>query len=221
MGLSMLVHGIALSAYYAYRHQPESAKLEFHPDRVMELVVLSEPVEMPAPAAAKTLPQVVPEPVAVRPLPEMKPVVVPQSEIASVSETAMAAAEPVPPPIQEIPQLPTPSAPVNSAVSPKAEVSAESAEAGSPANYLFNPRPLYPLTSRQRKEEGLVVLSVRVSKEGLPGGIQVVQSSGHALLDQAAVRAVSQWRFTPARLGQQPVASQIEIPVRFKLSISK
>lgn len=223
MGLSLLAHGIGLSAYYAYRHQQEGAKLEFNQDRVIELVVLSEPTQMPKPAAAVIVSKVISKPAAAQPLPEVKPVLVqaPNPITMPVPEVATVVREDPIPQIQEIPESSNSSELANSDVSTKAQIQSVTADAGSPANYLFNPRPLYPAESRRRKEEGLVLLAVLVDEEGLPENVQVTQGSGHLLLDKAAVKAVSRWRFSPARLGNQCVTSQIQVPIRFKLSVPK
>jgi protein TonB len=84
-------------------------------------------------------------------------------------------------------------------------------------NYLKNPAPVYPLESRSAKQEGLVVLSVDVDRRGRPMIIRVERSSGHDLLDRAAVKAVRGWTFAPARMGELAIESNVEIPVRFEL----
>ncbi|MFW6162471.1 MAG: energy transducer TonB, partial [Planctomycetota bacterium] len=48
--------------------------------------------------------------------------------------------------------------------------------------------------------------------------VRVARSSGHAVLDEAAVAAVRRWRFTPARAGGAAVTAEVEIPIRFRLS---
>jgi protein TonB len=83
---------------------------------------------------------------------------------------------------------------------------------------LHNPEPRYPLAARRRGLEGLVLLAVAVDAAGQVTGIEVKRSSGHHALDRAARRAVARWRFRPARLGEQPVAADIEVPVRFRLT---
>ena len=83
--------------------------------------------------------------------------------------------------------------------------------------YLTNPKPSYPPEARRRRQQGLVVLNVFITNEGRPQRVEVVQSSGCALLDEAALTAIKQWHFTPARVGNMAVSSQVEVPVRFKL----
>ena len=72
--------------------------------------------------------------------------------------------------------------------------------------------------ARQRGQQGVVWLSVEVSAAGECAQASVLRSSGVSALDQAALAAVRRWRFVPARQGQTPVESKVEIPIRFKLS---
>lgn len=85
-------------------------------------------------------------------------------------------------------------------------------------NYLKNPEPDYPATARRRHEQGLVLLIVKVSAEGRALRIDLKQTSGHPLLDEAAMKAVRDWEFVPARVGPLAVDSKIEVPVCFKLA---
>lgn len=85
------------------------------------------------------------------------------------------------------------------------------------AAYLQNPRPEYPLLARQMGIEGTVRLRVKVSASGSPLDVQVESSSGSALLDRAAIRAVWRYRFVPARRGQRSVEDVVSVPVRFRL----
>lgn len=84
------------------------------------------------------------------------------------------------------------------------------------ADYLHNPAPTYPSQSRRLKEEGTVLLLVRVSADGAPAEIEVRQSSGFERLDEAALQAVRQWRFVPAKRGSQNVAASVIVPIQFK-----
>ena len=85
------------------------------------------------------------------------------------------------------------------------------------AEYLNNPPPVYPGTSRRLREEGRVLLQVRVTAQGLPDTVEIRQSSGFARLDEAALAAVTQWRFVPARRGDEPISASVLVPVDFRL----
>ncbi len=82
---------------------------------------------------------------------------------------------------------------------------------------LHNPKPPYPLAARRRGYEGRVLLSVLVRADGVCGGVTLKQSSGHAMLDTAALDSVKRWRFLPARRGATPVESRVDVPITFRL----
>lgn len=85
------------------------------------------------------------------------------------------------------------------------------------AVYLHNPAPAYSLQSRQLNEEGRVLLSVLVSAQGAALSVQIKQSSGYARLDEAALEAVRQWRFVPAKRGAEAVEGWVVVPIFFRL----
>ncbi len=95
---------------------------------------------------------------------------------------------------------------------------AAGAETLAKPNYLKNPAPQYPLIARQNKQEGLVLLFVEVNEKGLAKKVALKKSSGYSSLDEAAQKAVSRWKFLPAKVGSMPVESRVEVPVRFELN---
>lgn len=82
---------------------------------------------------------------------------------------------------------------------------------------LNNPKPPYPLAARRNNAQGRVVLSVQVSASGASGDVQLKHSSGHAILDNAALQTIRRWRFIPARRGDTPVESWVDVPIIFRL----
>ena len=83
--------------------------------------------------------------------------------------------------------------------------------------YFHNQPPEYPQRARQMHQEGLVLLRVDIDQKGMPVKVEVEQSSGYQLLDQAALKAVRNWRFQPGQAGNLPVQSRVIIPIRFRL----
>ena len=77
--------------------------------------------------------------------------------------------------------------------------------------------PRYPPLARRRGLEGQTVLRVEVLTSGESGTVAVLSSSGHAVLDDAALAAVRRWKFVPAADIADAVASFVEVPVRFRL----
>lgn len=84
-------------------------------------------------------------------------------------------------------------------------------------SYLRNPPPTYPTLARARGYEGTVLLDVEVLASGRCGEVLVLASSGHDVLDEAAVRAVRGWVFKPATRWHQPIGFRVEIPITFQL----
>lgn len=58
-----------------------------------------------------------------------------------------------------------------------------------------NQPPTYPTIARRRSWEGTVLLGIDCDAEGVVQFVTIVRSSGHGVLDDAAVAAVRQWRF--------------------------
>lgn len=102
---------------------------------------------------------------------------------------------------------------------------APGADTAVPPRYLAggeaNPWPRYPPAARRRGIEGEVLLRVSVGVDGTAETVEVLRSSGHALLDREAQEALRRWRFEPARAAGQPVAATVEIPVTFRLTDPK
>ena len=80
-----------------------------------------------------------------------------------------------------------------------------------------NVRPRYPPLARRRGLEGRTLLKVEVLASGKSGAVAVISSSGHALLDNAALAAVRQWTFVAAGDVAHEAATFIEVPVSFRL----
>ncbi|MFN3450399.1 MAG: TonB family protein, partial [Roseococcus sp.] len=84
--------------------------------------------------------------------------------------------------------------------------------------YRRPPRPPeYPPRALDLGLSGTVLVRALVSPEGETQETRIWRSSGHALLDAAAVAAVRRWAFEPARSGGRPVPAWVEVPVHFRL----
>jgi len=83
--------------------------------------------------------------------------------------------------------------------------------------YKENPAPGYPRRAQRRGYQGTVVLEVLVTREGLPAKIRLLNSSRHAILDQAAMASVKKWRFEPGRRNHEKVDMWVKVPIRFRL----
>lgn len=85
------------------------------------------------------------------------------------------------------------------------------------ARYLHNPLPYYPERSRELGEEGRPEIKVWVGIDGRPRQVALYRSSGFVRLDEAAVTAVKQWHFEPAKRGEHVIDSWLIIPIPFRI----
>ncbi|HUF23670.1 MAG TPA: energy transducer TonB [Vicinamibacterales bacterium] len=85
-----------------------------------------------------------------------------------------------------------------------------------PPSLLREVKPQYTDQARRQGVEGDVVLEIVVRRDGSVGDIRVLRRLG-AGLDQKAIDAVRQWRFSPARRMGAPVDVVVEVAVEFKL----
>jgi len=76
-------------------------------------------------------------------------------------------------------------------------------------------KPDFPESARKEGAEGTTMLRVEVMANGRVGEIVVARSAGRRDFDRAAIEAVKQWVFEPARRGTTAVAVWATLPVRF------
>jgi len=87
---------------------------------------------------------------------------------------------------------------------------------------LFPPRviqavdAIYPAEALVKRLESRVELIVTVRSDGSVGEVLVASSGGEAF-DEAAILAVQQWSFEPARRGARTLDSRIRVPFQFAL----
>ena len=75
--------------------------------------------------------------------------------------------------------------------------------------------PVYPRLAQDARVEGLVILEAVIGVDGRVQDVRIIRSK--PLLDQAAMDAVRQWRFTPTLLYGTPVPVILTVTVDFKL----
>lgn len=75
--------------------------------------------------------------------------------------------------------------------------------------------PAYPAIAQAAQVEGLVIIEATIGVDGQVVEARVLRSV--PLLDQAALQAVRQWRYTPTRLDGSPVAVIMTVTVNFQL----
>jgi len=78
-----------------------------------------------------------------------------------------------------------------------------------------NVAPIYPAIAQAVHAQGIVIIETTIDAEGRVSDAKVLRSI--ALLDDAALAAVRQWRFTPALLNGVPIPVIMTVTVNFKL----
>ena len=80
---------------------------------------------------------------------------------------------------------------------------------------VSTPDPKYTKEAESEKIEGKTVLSMVVNATGSPESIVVIDPLGMGL-DEQAVVAVGQWKFSPSTLRGQPVPVQMNVEIMFR-----
>ncbi|MFH7365169.1 energy transducer TonB [Pseudomonas syringae pv. tagetis] len=195
---SVLIHGVIWwTMQTAQPAVPEVAPQV--PEMTIELTSPTPPTPEPPP------PKPVEKPKVEKPKPVKK--VEPVKKPTPPAPTPAAAPSPPAPPTP----APAPAAPA----APPAPVKESAAVSGLAS--LGNPPPEYPGLALRRSWEGRVILRIKVLPNGRAGAVEVTKSSGKPVLDEAAVEAVRNWKFIPAKRGDTPIEGFATQTIDFKL----
>jgi len=77
--------------------------------------------------------------------------------------------------------------------------------------------PIYPEDERLAGHEGTAIVLAVCAASGAVESVSLESSSGYPALDEAALEAVRHWTFTPQIEDGVAVASEIKVPVRFRI----
>jgi protein TonB len=78
---------------------------------------------------------------------------------------------------------------------------------------VFDVTPVYPAIARAARVEGTVIIEATIARDGSVRDARLLRST--PMLDQAALDAVRQWRYTPSLLNGTPVEVLVTVTVRF------
>jgi len=221
VGVVAILH---FSVWYAAKHLPTQPLEEKKPKPVVIEIV--KPKEEPSKIIEPKIPPVTkkPEipPVQQKPQQVAKPIEKPQPPKPKVAESKPIEQKPVETkavaePVVAKPVAAEPVTPKPEATPAPVEKNLPVTEAKGYAGYLSNPAPEYPEVALERGWEGSVVLRVKVSPSGSPVSIDIKKGSGKKALDDAAVRTVKRWKFSPALRGSTPVEGWVDVPINFQL----
>lgn len=100
----------------------------------------------------------------------------------------------------------------------KKEVSKEPLRVGGdvkPPQKVRHVNPVYPPIAQSARVQGIVIIEAMISPSGDVQSARVLR--GVPLLDEAALQAVSGWKFTPTLLNGTPVPVLMTVTVQFTL----
>jgi protein TonB len=200
-------------------------------------LAMVDPVDEPPPLLAEDAALPAPPPPAVEPEP-----LAPIDEPQHLADTVLAPAPPPAPPPRTVPPRAAPSTRAAQARPPAPRTDAAPrlraaagaageapASTGTPTEppgppLLTAPRfrlppqpPDYPRRAIELDLSGTVVVRALLDVAGNPRETRVHRSSGHSILDAAAIAAVRRWAFEPASVDGRRIEAWVEVPVRFRL----
>ena len=213
----LLLHALALWAL-------QTGLLQRLVERVEEVVM---PITLLTDAPATSQPKSVPAPEPVKKLPVQKPAPIAPTLTPTPAAVPVATAVPAPAAIADATPsanastgvtVATPATPAAAPVVAAATAAPKLELPSSSADYLHNPKPIYPRLSERRNEQGTVILHVLVGVDGRVREVSLKSSSGFERLDQAAREAVLAWTFVPGKRNGAAVEMTVDVPIRFKPS---
>jgi protein TonB len=209
--LALLLLLCGTGGYYVVRYLASLRGTPPQPVAALPAPAQPAPPE-PAPAEPQPVVKAVPKPVK-KPAPkkvQAKVVPAPQPAVHPVvSAPAKVAAAPAPVPV---------SAPV-AAAAPAPPAKREPLRVGGnvqEAKLIRRVAPVYPELAKRSRAEGAVVLEVNVDEAGNVSSVRVLR--GHPLLNDEAMRAVKQWKYSPTLLNGEAVPIIATVTVVFKLN---
>ncbi|RKS24691.1 outer membrane transport energization protein TonB [Pseudomonas sp. WPR_5_2] len=182
------------------------APAKANPIPIKPLPVSTQPAIVKAATPAKPQPKTPPPPRA-EPRP-VQPASAPTSTAQNANPSAPTAA-PTKTPLTLPTAMVTPAPPLTPVVSLR------------PSFVTPPPAPRYPNTARRRNQQGIVRVEVHLDERGRQLKRVLTRSSGVDSLDQAALEAVTQWRFRPEIVDGRAVPSRVEIPIEFALTANR
>ena len=175
----------------------------------------------------RAIPHTIQAQVLQAPPPKVVPVVQPPPElvkptVASVPPPEIQIQTPQPPPqitVAKMPPHPVTPPPVQTAAVPAPPAPPKPQGISAPVSIggSHSCQNEYPSSSQRLNQQGTTSIKFTVNTDGSVGDVQVVGSSGHDALDQAAIRCASSWRYKPALENGQPVAAPWTTNVQWKL----
>lgn len=201
IGIALVLHASAFALLLAPMRAPDRAADRLPPEVEWVMPERVIPPPPPPPVVPIVPPRAMPVPTQRRPL----PAVIPNPEPAQTQTDV-------------VPDMAPPD--TDSLIDPTGGDLASFVPSQIGAlSYLDAPAPRYPPRALTRRIEGDVLLRVTVAENGRPERVELQRSSGHALLDRAAIEQVQKrWRFRPLLIDGRPSRAVGLVPIRFVLA---
>jgi TonB family protein len=81
---------------------------------------------------------------------------------------------------------------------------------------VSTPDPLYPKSASENKLSGDTIVAMTVLTDGSVTGIQLIGRAAQSM-DEATLQTLRKWKFKPAMCGTEPVVSDIQVVVSFRM----
>ncbi len=185
---------------------------------VIPVEILSEFIEPPKPKdppPPPPPPPPAPKPKEVRTPPPPRPMAIRTPAPAPDAPTGVIEPQPPAPPLAP-PASPAPPAPPSPPPAPPAPSTVQLPSSN--ADYLNNPKPVYPAMSKRLGEQGKTIVRVLIGIDGLPKSASIRQSSGYERLDEAARAAVMSWRYLPGKRNGVVEPMEFNVPINWVLN---
>jgi len=91
-------------------------------------------------------------------------------------------------------------------------------EVDTPPRLVRHFQPVYPFSAKRKNIEGQVTVRFVVDKTGMVLNPVVIDSTPEGVFEDAALKAVSKWRFKAAILNNMPVDVYVVVPLAFELN---
>jgi len=222
MSRNALIAGSVVLFHVAALWALQSGLIRKAAEVVIPVQILSEFIEPPKPKEPPPPPP--PPPPAPRPKevkappPPPRPMAIRTPAPAPSAPTGVVEPPPPAPPLVP-PAPPAPPAPPTPPAPPPAPPAPPAVQLpSSNADYLNNPKPVYPAMSRRLGEQGKTIVRVLIGIDGLPKSASIRESSGSDRLDEAARTAVMSWRFVPGKRNGVVEPMEFNVPINWVLN---
>ena len=220
LGLSRnaLIAGSVVLFHVAALWALQSGLIRKAAEVVIPVEILSEFIEPPKPKdppPPPPPPPPAPKPKEVRTPPPPRPVAIRTPAPAPAAPTGVIEPQPPAPPLAP-PAPPAPPTPPSPPPAPPAPPALQLPSSN--ADYLNNPKPVYPAMSKRLGEQGRTIIRVLIGVDGLPKSASIRESSGYDRLDEAARTAVMSWRYVPGKRNGVVEPMEFNVPINWVLN---